>query len=296
VNRKVLRRRGLEGLAAVNRVERIALIALFAFTVAALAGFGIFGRNPSLLVALPDVALRFYGASFSFFAQAHVWLAGAVLLAMLVSRSGFRWLPALALLYALSLSSELAGTRWGVPFGPYRYGDALGPKWFGLVPLLIPLSWFCMAVPSWSLAGRVTGRRSAAVRILAGSFILLAWDLSLDPAMSYVTRYWFWGESGAYYGMPWLNLLGWYITGLALMAALAVTRSGEWLDRFPAGVMSAYYGANLLLPLGMNAISGLWGAVLAGVLPLVLLVLVALAPLQWAQGSRAKLPEVEGAK
>jgi hypothetical protein len=66
---------------------------------------------------------------------------------------------------------------------------------------------------------------------IGGSLILLAWDLALDPAMSYATRYWVWGETGPYYGMPWLNLFGWYVTGLALMGVLDVVPRGRWTAR-----------------------------------------------------------------
>ena len=45
----------------------------------------------------------------------------------------------------MSLASELLGTGLGIPFGPYSYTSLLGPKWFELVPLLIPLSWFTMS-------------------------------------------------------------------------------------------------------------------------------------------------------
>jgi uncharacterized membrane protein len=60
------------------------------------------------------------------------------------------------------------------------------------------------------LPGERGGGRACAL----ASFVLLSWDLSLDPAMSYATRYWIWGSTGAYYGMPWLNLFGWYVTGI----------------------------------------------------------------------------------
>ena len=101
--------------------------------------------------------------------------------------------------------------------------------------------------------------------VLLGSLILLVWDLGLDPAMSHATRYWWWGESGVYYGMPLLNLLGWYVTGLALMGALWLLRVDAWLGRVPVRDLAWYYGANLLLPLGMCVAAGLWGAVAASV-------------------------------
>jgi putative membrane protein len=141
--------------------------------------------------------------------------------------------------------------------------------WLERVPVVIPLSWFFMALPSYALAARVSD--SPAVRVGAASLVLLAWDLALDPAMSFVTRYWSWGDAGPYYGMPWLNLFGWYVTGLVLMGVLAVFRAERWTARIGQRWWLAYYGANLALPLGMCAAAGLWPAVAATLGVLVLL-------------------------
>lgn len=237
------------------------LVALYLFSVVAIVGFATFGLNPGLLVRFPQAA-GFYGVSFQFFAQAQIYLAAVVLAFLLARHVGTRWVPAFVALYAVSLGSELLGTGIGIPFGEYRYTDALGPKWFGHVPVVIPLSWFFMALPSYAIARAALPERAVA-RVVMASLILLGWDLALDPAMSRATAYWVWAEPGAYYGMPWLNLFGWYVTGLALMGALALLRADEWVAALPADWLGAFYAANLLLPLGMNAAAGLWGAVLA---------------------------------
>jgi len=248
---------------AGERVSRYALWALYAFTALAVAGFASFGTHPGLLARHPGAA-GFYGVAFLFFSRVQIVLAGAALAVFLTAHARGRWLAAFAVLYAVSLCSELAGTTAGVPFGPYAYTRALGPRWFGHVPLLIPLSWFFMAVPSYALARTLLpiGHRGWA-RVLLASFILLSWDLSLDPAMSHATRYWEWGTDGPYYGMPLLNLFGWYATGVALMGALAALRADGWIARLPARWLAGFYAANLLLPLGMIVARGLWPAALA---------------------------------
>jgi uncharacterized membrane protein len=234
---------------------RAAVGALYAFGALALAGYGTFALHPELLT-------RFYGPAFEFFGRVQIWLAGAVLALLLTRRIGLVWLPSLAAVYALSLASELAGTTWGIPFGSYEYTALLGARWLERVPVVIPLSWYTMALPAYALALlRYPGEWVS--RTLLGSAILLAWDLALDPAMSHATLYWVWAESGPYYGMPLLNLLGWYVTGLVLMAVLAGLRVERWLVRIPLREMVAYYGANLMLPLGMCLLAGLWGAVWA---------------------------------
>jgi hypothetical protein len=62
--------------------------------------------------------------------------------------------------------------------------------------------------------------------------------------------------------MPLLNLAGWYITGLALMAALSALRADRWLRDVPRRWLTIFYGVNLLLPIGMSIASGMWAVAL----------------------------------
>lgn len=243
--------------------DLVGLWVLLGFVALSLAGFASFGLHPELLPRVPRLA-GLYAPAFRFFAVGQIWVAGTVLALFLWKWASLRWLPAFGALYALSLASELLGTGYGIPFGEYRYSPLLEPMWLDRVPVVIPLSWFFMAVPSYALARlALPGRERRGGRVLLASAVLLAWDLSLDPAMSHATSYWVWGTPGAYYGMPWLNLFGWYVTGLALMGALARLRADDWVALLPVRWLAGFYGANLLLPLGMNAAAGLWGAVLA---------------------------------
>ncbi len=277
--------------------ERAVLAGVVGFALVALVGFGWFGMHPERLAGLGSRAAAFYGASYRVFALGQVAVAAAALVAVLVARTGWRWVPAFAAVYGLSLASELAGTGWGIPFGDYGYARVLAPMWMGRVPVVIPLSWFMMGVAAYGLAGgrgtdgatdggtnrdthehthRHTHRhtRRGVVggglgAVMLGAFWLLAWDLALDPAMSRVTRYWMWGEAGPYYGMPLLNLFGWFVTGLVLMIALRAFGADRWLAEVPRRWLVGFYGANLLLPLGMCVLAGYWGAVLATSLALV---------------------------
>ena len=242
-----------------RRAPAFGLGLLYAFTFLSLAGYATFGMHPQLLARVPQVA-GFYAVAFHFFAQAQIWIAWLVLALFLSLHAGTRWVPAFAVLYAISLGSELLGTGAGIPFGEYHYTAALGPKWFAHVPVVIPLSWFFMALPSYAIARRLLPQRSVA-RVLVASLLLLSWDFALDPAMSRATAYWVWANPGAYYGMPWLNLFGWYVTGLALMGALSLMHADRWIASLPLRWLAAFYAANLLLPVGMSAVAGLWGAV-----------------------------------
>jgi len=244
-----------------DSIERAGLLLLYVVSALGLIGFVEFGLHPERLVAARSAA-RVYGWMLLWAPRAQIIVAFTALALLLTRRTSARWLPAFAAVYLLSLLSELAGTTVGLPFGPYHYTDGLGVKWLGHVPVLIPLSWFFMALPAYAIARwRFPG--NVAARMVAGSLVLLSWDLALDPAMSLVTRYWVWGVNGPYYGMPILNLVGWYVTGLALMIALSTLGADRWIALLPLRWLVAFYGANLLLPIGMITAAGLSGAVAA---------------------------------
>lgn len=259
--------------ADIGPTDRFTLGVLYVWSALAIAGFALVKFRPEV-IALDPTAARVYAVSFPLFARVHVLLAGVALMIFLVRATGMRWVPAFLAVYAISLTSELAGTMTGLPFGPYEYTSLLGWKWFGFVPALIPLSWFYMVVPSYAL-GVVAGARRPVTRILMASLILLAWDLALDPAMSGASSYWVWGEPGPYYGMPLLNLVGWYVTGIVLAVALEALRASRWLSSISPRWLAGFYGANLLLPIGLAAVAGMWGAVALTLVVIASIILIA---------------------
>ena len=251
--------------------ERALLAAFGAVTLAAAVGYATFALHPERLVAMPEAA-PVYGVALKFFPPGHILIGLVTLAAILSWRVGSAWLPAAAALYLLSLSSELLGTTIGLPFGPYHYTDGLGVKWFAHVPVLIPASWFMMALPSFALVTRFVTARPLP-RIALAAVLLVSWDLALDPAMSRLMPYWVWGRTGSYYGMPLLNLAGWYVTALVLMAALTLLRIDRWAGRVPTMSFAWIYAANLALPALMALAAGLWPAAVLAVLPIGLVAL-----------------------
>lgn len=243
-----------------DRLDTALLAALAGFTALAVVGYATFGRHPGWLTVLPGELAGVYAGAFGFFAKGQIWLAGAVLGIWLTRRVGAKWIPALLAAYGISLVAELGGTSVGLPFGGYAYAELLGVAWLGKVPVAIPLSWFCMALPSWIIASKAHPH-STVGRIATGSLILLVWDLALDPAMSHATRFWAWADTGPYYGMPLLNLFGWFLTGALIIAAFEALRALAWAKNLPPRWLAAFYGLNVLMPLGMCVAAGLWGAV-----------------------------------
>ncbi|MBT8338210.1 MAG: carotenoid biosynthesis protein, partial [Gemmatimonadetes bacterium] len=85
-----------------------------------------------------------------------------------------------------------------------------------------------------------------------------------------------------FYGMPWVNLAGWMLTGLVIMVVLEVLErvGGGWSGTLPVRWATAYYAGVLMMPLGMVTAAGLWWSVAAtlGMLGLIRLFHARFAP------------------
>ena len=139
--------------------------------------------------------------------------------ALLHGSKQYRWRDMLAftaICLVVSNAFENLSILTGFPFGHYHYSPDLGPKLF-LVPVLIGTAYLGMGYLSWTLARLILGgkrprrERTVAVPLIA-SFIMVSWDLTLDPVASTVGGSWIWRDGGAYFGVPISNFLGWYLT------------------------------------------------------------------------------------
>ncbi len=139
--------------------------------------------------------------------------------ALLHGSEHFGWkrnLLLLGLTFATSLTFECVGVATGKVYGPYHYTDLLGPKFLGLVPVIIPAAWFMMTYPSFVMATRLVPEKwqgvTRRVGIAAvGALVMTSWDLAMDPLMV-AGGNWVWDVKGAYFGVPLQNYLGWWLT------------------------------------------------------------------------------------
>ncbi len=118
------------------------------------------------------------------------------------------------LVFVISLTFESIGVATGWPYGPYHYTDMLGPKFLGSVPYLIPIAWFMTMYPSFVIADRLfpePGWKNMLLVSAAGGVIMTAWDVVMDPMMV-AGGHWVWESQGAFFGIPLLNLFGWWLT------------------------------------------------------------------------------------
>lgn len=248
----------------LNRAAHLVLALSAVIALISVFGFKFFTLNPEFLARF-DWAMRLYPYSYTAFAQAQIftgWLATAL---MLISRMQMSWLKVFLAIYGISLASEYSGTSWGLPFGHYEYTNLLGYKIGNKVPWLIPMSWFFMGLASYRLGMSLLG--SAAIltrpfavmsRCLLATAILLLWDVTLDPAMSQTTPFWLWEQPGSYYGMPAMNILGWAVTGFAIMLVFEFGWGPARIKQWPQQFASSLYATNLILPLGLLAAVGAW--------------------------------------
>ena len=177
---------------------------------------------------------------------------------------------------AVSLSSELLGTSTGLPFGEYSYLNGLGYKIADLVPFTIPLSWFYLGISCYILArgGLLKLGDSRLWSLLAlglGALLLMSWDFVLDPAMSQTAMpFWYWHTPGAFFGMPYQNFAGWFVTGLTFMTIAAVFWRNNprvnGLTRAQLTLPLVIYIANFMFAMVMSLAGGIYPPVLLGLI------------------------------
>lgn len=121
------------------------------------------------------------------------------------------------LVASLSWLVEFIGSSTGFPFGSYHYTGLMQPQLAG-VPLLIPLAWLMMLPCAWAIAQVLSGRSTLAF-IGWSAIAMTAWDLFLDPQMV-AWGLWIWAEPGGYFGIPWVNYVGWLLTSAFITAII----------------------------------------------------------------------------
>ena len=131
---------------------------------------------------------------------------------------GWRNLSVLfAITCVVSWCYEALSIATGFPFGHYEYTAELGPK-LGTVPIMIMPAYFGVAYIAWVLAHvlldefdrQIDSRSIFAIPVIA-SFIMVMWDMSIDPLSSTVMHQWIWRNGGSYFGVPFSNFLGWFL-------------------------------------------------------------------------------------
>lgn len=165
------------------------------------------------------------------------------------------WGRGLGVLAAVSLFAYLIegiGVSTGFPYGAFYYGDTLGPRLFGLVPYLLPITYVPLVLGAFAAA---PGGNSLPGRVLSATLLLLLVDAVLDPGAASL-GFWTWPDGGAYYGVPLSNYLGWTLSGAGASAiVLYLARRGP-AGRPPPGMVDSLLIASAFWT-GVAVFSGL---------------------------------------
>jgi len=130
--------------------------------------------------------------------------------------------------WAISLFFEALSIHTGLPFGVHFHYTVESFSLFG-VPLIIIFAYFGTGYFSWMLSHVFTGQFSKKLEgkwifvvPLIAAFILVMWDLGLDPILSTVLSLWVWESPGPYFGVPILNFVGWFVIGFIFYQLFAL--------------------------------------------------------------------------
>lgn len=169
-----------------------------------------------VMIATPLFTKAYGSQVFPMLASLGVLTHLAASLAALSIHKTPRWiLKKSAVTLVITYSIELLGSTTGFPFGSYVYTTALQPQILG-VPLIIPLAWLMMLIPAWSTAAYILGdKRHRLVFAALTGLVFTAWDFYLDPHMV-AHGLWRWQQPEGYFGIPWTNFLGWWLSSAAL--------------------------------------------------------------------------------
>ncbi len=123
----------------------------------------------------------------------------------------------------------------GFPFGHYHYTGQLGPK-FIHVPYIINIAYFQMLYLAWTLAHVLVDNYSNALKgsyiivlPVVASFVMVMWDMVIDPHMSTISQHWIWHQGGPYFGVPFVNYMGWFLCvfTMNMLFAFYLSKKGD---------------------------------------------------------------------
>ena len=188
----------------------------------------------------------------------------------------------------LAWLAEALGSSTGVPFGKYAYTPTLQPQILG-VPLLIPLAWLMMLPPAWAVARAALPRLDIHGKIQqrlvfsgVASLAFTAWDLTLDPQMV-AWNFWSWEHPGGYFGIPWVNFLGWIMVSWIITFIIFSLLDSQAGVRLPVMPLLLVYAITWALEtIGLLFFWGLPGPALAGFVGMGFMLLWALTGLRQA--------------
>jgi putative membrane protein len=112
------------------------------------------------------------------------------------------------LLFFVGLLVEIIGTKTGLLFGNYSYGDTLGAKLFG-VPVIIGVNWATMVVCSSTIVYKL--KFSIWKKVLLAAFLMTGMDFLIEP-VAMKLDYWQWENDT----IPLYNYVCWFFISMPM--------------------------------------------------------------------------------
>jgi uncharacterized membrane protein len=122
------------------------------------------------------------------------------------------WRPSFVAFIALAIFTgygiEVLGVKTGLIFGQYEYGPGLGPRLWG-VPPVIGLNWLILSYCCGSVCDRLP--YSTAIKVVAAASLMTGLDFFIEP-VAVTLDFWTW------YGrpVPLQNYVGWWVVSAGL--------------------------------------------------------------------------------
>jgi putative membrane protein len=124
-----------------------------------------------------------------------------------------------AICLTVAFSIENTGVLTGFPFGHYAFLVEPNIPHIGVIPPIVGPLYLGMGYPAWVIANLLLGqsvqRPSTGLQLFGvpviSAFVMVQWDVVMDPSGSTLARAWVWYDSGGYFGVPLSNFLGWFL-------------------------------------------------------------------------------------
>lgn len=228
------------------------------------------GRRTGWLITLAILAwagnmIYAFGAPGGWIKHLSPAIVAAALLAYVIRHGGLRYggpmmLRFVVTVFAVGWTFESLSVLTGFPFGRYHYTDVMAP-FIGHVPVFVLPAYLVMGYAAWSLAtlmldGRTVepAPQSAWRTPLLAAFLMVLWDLSMDPLRATVEGRWVWIDGGAYFGVPVTNYVGWFLVTWVMFQCFAL-QLGQQAPRIVPGLVQDK-GYWLSIPIAYAAFAG----------------------------------------
>ncbi|MCC9168819.1 carotenoid biosynthesis protein [Pontibacter harenae] len=119
---------------------------------------------------------------------------------------------AFAAVFVSGFAVEVAGVKTGAVFGSYHYGDAFGPKLFG-VPFVIGMNWAALCFASATLVNKYL--KSYWLKAMVAAAVPVSIDFLIERVCE-AFDFWYWENSQ----VPLQNFIAWYVCSFLFVLLL----------------------------------------------------------------------------